>query len=417
METCDIAIIGGGAAGFFAALAAAEQRASLRILILEKGTQPLAKVRISGGGRCNVTYACFDPAELVLYYPRGEQELRGAFARFQPKDMLTWLAAHGVPTYIQADGRVFPRSDDSQSVIDCFINEARRLGISWLTHCGVNALKAEAGFFTLSLANGDICRAKRVLLAGGGGSASAYRLAAGLGHTIVPPVPSLFTFAIRDARLEGLMGISTPEVDLVLKVPWQGREKKLTASGPLLITHWGLSGPAVLRLSAWGARLLAESSYQARLQVNWLPQFNGEQYFDELDRVKANQSRQPAIASEPAGRLPRRLWQALAAAAGIMESQAWVDIPKVGLRRLAEQVTRSAFEIQGKGLFKEEFVTCGGVSLKEVDFRTMQSRTIPGLFFAGEILDIDGLTGGFNFQAAWTTAWLAGRAMAVELET
>ncbi len=411
----DVVVIGGGAAGFFAAIIAAESNPNLRILILEKGSNPLAKVRISGGGRCNVTHACYDPAELVKFYPRGARELRGAFTRFQPRDMEEWLLAHGVRLYTQPDGCIFPASDRSETIIDCFLAAAQRLGIDCQTHAGVNELRREGNDFMLSVTNGTQFKARNILLAAGGGSQSAYALAKSLGHTIEPPVPSLFTFTLHDQRLDGLMGVSVPEAHLQLLMTEQGKEKRLAANGPLLITHWGLSGPAVLRLSAWGARYLAETKYQANFEVNWLPVFHAEAYFSELQRVKDTRPHQQVSAGEPQGRLPKRLWKSLAGAAGIGELQTWGETAKAALFRLAEEATRGKYVIQGKGVFKEEFVTCGGVSLKEVDFKTMQSRLAPGVYFAGEVLDIDGLTGGFNFQSAWTTGWLAGKALAALL--
>jgi hypothetical protein len=409
----DLVVIGGGPAGVFAALAAAEAAPGLRLLILERGAQPLAKVRISGGGRCNVTNACADPAQLVTFYPRGGAELRGPFTRFGPAETAAWFARRGVALKTEADGRQFPTTDRSQTIVDCLLEAVRQAGIALRTRCAVQALARQSEVFQVGCGEETIT-AGRVILAAGGGSADAYALAAGLGHTIIPPVPSLFTFTVRDARLEGLAGIAA-EAALTL---WAGaaRGKPYTAAGPLLITHWGLSGPAVLRLSAWGARALAEAGYQARLGVNWLPPHTPESLLPALQAERAAHParlvsvRSPALAG--AARLPERLWPRLAAAAGIAAGQAWGGLSNQGLRALAGALTRTEFQIVGKGAFKEEFVTCGGVSLKEVDFRSLQSRRCPGLYFAGEVLDIDGLTGGFNFQAAWTTGWLAGTSAA-----
>jgi len=412
VKKLDLIVVGGGAAGYFAAINAAIANPNLQIMILEKGNRPLAKVRISGGGRCNVTHACFESADLVKFYPRGERELRGAFTRFQPKDMVAWLQERGVLLYTQPDGCMFPVSDQSETIINCFLAEANRLGIGQQFGAGVNQIGSEDGMFKLILSSGEVLFACKVLLAVGGGTQSGYMLAKQLGHTIIPPVPSLFTFEVRDPRLEGLMGVSVP--DAVLRLPGEGRDKKkyLETNGPVLITHWGLSGPAVLKLSAWGARFLAEAGYKVEVLVNWLPGETLETYFQKLRQAKEQNPRQHLGLGEPAGRIPRRLWKSMVMFVGLSEELAWGEISRQALYQLAEQMTNGSFRISGKGVFKDEFVTCGGVSLKEVDFKTMQSRLTPGLFFAGEYLDIDGLTGGYNFQAAWTTGWLAAMAIA-----
>ncbi len=418
MQSFDIAVIGGGAAGFFGALAAAEARPGARIIILERGTHPLAKVKISGGGRCNVTHACFDPAELVAYYPRGAQELRGPFTRFGPGGTAAWFEARGVALKTEADGRMFPVTDDSQTVMDCLMGEAARLGVQVQSRCAVQALEKAGEGFVLRGAGFEPLTAGKVLLAAGGNSTGAYALAAGLGHTMIPPVPSLFTFNLADTRLAGLAGISVALSELTLLGETAHRgdtahrgASPLRASGPLLVTHWGLSGPAVLRLSAWGARTLAGSGYHARLRVNWVPGHAAETILAALLTEKSASPKAHAARRDPLGLLPQRLWRSLALAAGVADAQAWGDTPNRALRRLAEELTSGEFEITGKGVFKEEFVTCGGVSLCEVNFRTMESRVCAGLYLAGEILDIDGLTGGFNFQSAWTTGWIAGRAI------
>jgi hypothetical protein len=420
MESYDVLVIGGGAAGYFGALAAAEAGRGLRILILERSAQALAKVRISGGGRCNVTNACTDPALLAANYPRGGVELRGPFTRFQPRDTLEWFRQRGVLLKTEADGRVFPVSDSSETVIECFLAQARRLGVRLRTGCGVQSIRTQAtGGFQLACSDASRLQARCLLLAAGGGSKRAYEMAAALGHTILPPVSSLFSFSLSDARLTGLVGVSVPDVQLELRFSEPGDgglSRPVTARGALLVTHWGLSGPAVLRLSAWGARQLAGASYQASLRVNWLPGQTAENIFSLLQAEKQTHPRRQVAAHSPEGWLPQRLWQALAQTCGAGNQQCWNALPDRILRRIAQELCQGEFQITGKGPFKDEFVTCGGVSLKEVDFRTMESRLVKGLYFAGEILDIDGLTGGFNFQSAWTTGWIAGRAMAAAIQ-
>jgi predicted Rossmann fold flavoprotein len=423
----DLLILGGGPAGFFAALTCAETSTRLghnppRILILEKTPHPLGKVLISGGGRCNLTHACFEPAELISFYPRGGRALRSAFTRFQPADTIAWFVKHGVDLKTEADGRVFPLSDSARSVVDCLLQAAQEAGIVLRTHASVKAIEVASAphpRFQVHLPESSdlpsILSARYLLLAPGGSPASL-RLAEALGHTIEPPVPSLFTFTVPDARLEELAGVSVSSAGLRLLdengVP--PRLPGMLQEGPLLITHWGLSGPAVLRLSSWGARWLHERRYKARLAVNWLhPQRSSDALaFLQAHKNTPAQARQKAIILDPFQRLPQRLWRRLALTAGVDEDHNWGDLSKAVLQRLSEELTNGQFAIRGKGPFKEEFVTCGGVRLDEVDFKTMQSRRIPGLYFAGEVLDVDGLTGGFNFQNAWTTGYIAGTAIA-----
>ncbi len=398
----DLIVIGGGAAGFFAAVNAAEFNPQLRILIIEKSTQLLGKVRISGGGRCNVTHACFDPAQLVQFYPRGGKALRGAFTRFQPRDTVAWFAARGVRLKTEQDGRMFPITDSADTVMDCLLAAAQNARVEVRTRASVKHLSLVDGGFSVELSTGERLLAPKVLLATGGDRASL-GMAARLGHSIADPVPSLFTFAITDPRLDDLAGISVPDAEV--KLPGL----RLQARGPLLITHWGLSGPAVLRLSAWGARDLFAAQYHARLQVNWLADLSFAQVLDWLRAARGRMTRQKAVTGVPESRLPQRLWARLGLAAGIAETAKWADVSNAALERLAAEISRGEYRVQAKGQFKDEFVTCGGVALDEVDFKTMQSRKVPGLYFAGEILDVDGLTGGFNFQNAWTTGWLAAR--------
>jgi len=408
MNERQISVVGGGAAGFFGAIAAAEAAPTARVTLYEATAHLLAKVKISGGGRCNVTHHCFEPRELAKRYPRGGRELMGAFSRFQARDTVEWFESRGVPLKVEEDGRMFPTTDDSQTIIDCLLGAARRAGVVVRTQCGVKAVErlgAGAGF-RLTLTTGEVVLTNRLLLATGGNKSNAgFEFARACGHTIEPPVPSLFTFHIDDPRLKDLAGVSVEEA--ATAVPGTA----LKEHGPMLVTHWGLSGPAVLKISAWGARLLAERDYRFALRVNLAPRFNLETARAELERARAAEPRKQVTTWCPLG-VPLRLWERLVAAAGIETSTPWARLGNAPLRALAAQVTEAEFAVSGKSLFKDEFVTCGGVRLSEVDFKTMESRLAPGLHFAGEMLDIDGVTGGFNFQAAWTTGWHAGRAMA-----
>lgn len=400
-----VVIIGGGAGGFFTAITCKEANPAIRVTILERSSALLNKVRISGGGRCNVTHNQPDPALLVQNYPRGARALRGPFTRFGPTQTIQWFRARGVELKAEADGRMFPVTDDSQTIIDCLVNAAETAGVEVHTRAAVTGLEAASdGGFSVQLRDGTTLVADRVVVATGSAPAS-WRWAADLGHTIEPPVPSLFTFKIDDDRLRDLAGISVP----LGRVRLDGA--KDAHEGPLLITHWGLSGPAVLRSSAWNARLLFERDYQVGLSVNWLPGLNQEQSLEQLRSYRDGQPRRNILGSGPLD-LPQRLWRSLAAAAGAAEGQRWADAPNRLLNALVTELNAGRYQVSGKGVFKEEFVTCGGVRLKEVDFTTMASRIQPGLHFVGEVLDVDGITGGFNFQAAWATGWLAGHAVA-----
>lgn len=403
--TWDVVVAGGGPAGFFAAIRCAELNPRLRVLILEKAQQTLGKVLISGGGRCNVTHACFDPAQLIKFYPRGGMALRGAFTRFQPADTSKWFEARGVPLKAEADGRMFPVTDSSETIADCLRESARSAGVT--VQVGMSLLGVEknsTGGFKLEVRKEALVsiQTKKLLIAAGS-DPKTRQIIQSLGHSIEPPVPSLFTFNVKDARLEGLAGVSVENVTLKMD--------SLTQRGSLLITHWGLSGPAVLRLSAWGARELFTKKYHAALIVNWLGDATFDKALEILQRSKDwKENARRKVASHPAfSQIPVRLWKQLVQFIG---EKNWADLSKAELRKLAIELTAGKFIIAGKGQFKEEFVTCGGVRLGEVDFKTMQSRLVPGLFFAGEVLDIDGITGGFNFQSAWTTGWLAGSALA-----
>lgn len=403
----DVIIVGGGPAGFFAAIRCADARwnSKLNVLIIEKASQTLGKVIISGGGRCNVTHACFEPEKLVTFYPRGGKELRGAFSHFQPKDTVQWFESRGVKLKTEADGRMFPVTDDSNTIADCLRDSAREAGVR--VELRTRLLKVEKssrGGFRLEVGNDASTfplRTKKLLIATGS-DRKTLEVIQSLGHTIVEPVPSLFTFNIRDRRIEGLSGVSVDAVTLNMD--------SITTRGALLITHWGVSGPAALRLSAWGARELFEKKYRAKLIVNWLDEYSFDKALEVLQRNKDwQENARKKVSSAPAfSQIPLRLWKQLTHFIG---EKNWGDISKAELCKLASELTAGEFEIQGKGQFKEEFVTCGGVSLREVDFKTMQSRVVENLYFAGEVLDIDGITGGFNFQSSWTTGWLAGNTL------
>ena len=425
----DVIIAGGGPAGFFAAIRCAELNPKLRVLIIEKSSQTLGKVLISGGGRCNVTHACFDPAQLVGFYPRGGTALRGAFTRFQPADTIKWFEVHGVKLKTESDGRMFPVTDSSETIASCLREAAKHSGVK--VHVGTSLLKVEKnprGGFRLEVRKAGVAtegrdrnarvepsvalssskgrnkaevlplQTKKLLIATGS-DAKTREIIKSLGHAIEEPVPSLFTFNVKDERIEGLAGVAVENVTLKMDA--------LTQGGPILITHWGLSGPAVLRLSAWGARILSDKKYRSSLTVNWLGDYKLDSTLEVLQRNKDwHENARKKIAAQPAfSQIPVRLWKQLTQFIG---DKNWGDISKVELRKLGNELTAGEFTISGKGQFKEEFVTCGGVNLNEVDFKTMQSRIVDDLFFAGEVLDIDGLTGGFNFQSSWTTGWLAG---------
>ncbi|PLZ85969.1 aminoacetone oxidase family FAD-binding enzyme [Fischerella thermalis CCMEE 5198] len=411
-DKLQIVVIGGGAAGFFGAIAAAKVNPYAHVILLEASHQPLAKVRISGGGRCNVTHACFEPQELVKNYPRGGKALLGAFTRFQPQDTITWFQAHGVKLKTEADGRMFPTTDSSETIVNCLMSTAKAAGVELRTGTAVaeaslGGANSPLSRFEITLKSGEKLQCDRLLLATGS-NPIGYKIAQQLGHTIEPPVPSLFTFNIKNKKLTELAGVSVNPVKLRLILP---EYPHLEQTGPLLITHWGLSGPAVLKLSAWGARMLHSSNYQATLVINWLPYLKQEQVRQHLLAAKKDSPKR-LIASHRVVDLPHRLWQYIVFCVGISSESRWAELSNKTLNQLVQELTQAQSSINGKGAFKEEFVTCGGVNLKEINFKTMESKLVGGLYFAGEILDIDGVTGGFNFQSAWTTAYLAGLAMA-----
>jgi predicted Rossmann fold flavoprotein len=404
MNQRDVVIAGGGAAGVFAAIACAEASPGLKVTVLEKSSQLLAKVRISGGGRCNVTHACFDPRELSSYYPRGGAALRGPFTVFQPRDTVEWFKSRGVKLKTEPDGRMFPVTDASSTIIDCLVRSAREAGVEFLMNCGLERVEHAEGGFVLTLSRGEPLQCNRLMLSTGG--CRGEHPALSLGHALEPPVPSLFTFHIGAPWLHQLAGTTLEMAEV--SVPGFN----LCERGGLLITHEGLSGPAVLRTSAWGARALHGVNYKFPVKVNWLPHLNREAVAAQLEARASAQSAKYVI-NTPVPPLTARLWESLVVAAGISRETRWTGLSRAGRHHLIEQLIGTEFSVTGKSMNKEEFVTCGGVRLSEVNFKTMESRVCPGLYFGGELLDIDGVTGGFNFQAAWTTGWIAGRAMAL----
>jgi len=400
-----VGVIGGGAAGVFAAIACAE--AGGDVVVLERGPRLLDKVRISGGGRCNVTHARFDARALAAFYPRGGKALIGPLVRFGPRETVAWFAARGVRLKAEPDGRMFPETDDSATVVECLVASARAAGVRLRTGAGATAIRRlPDGRFAVAIAGGAALRCARVLLATGGcRSAAAGSLATSLGHSLEEPVPSLFAFDVETPWVRALAGVSV--ADAAAAVAGAGLRER----GALLFTHAGVSGPAILRLSAWGARTLHAHGYRFTLVIDWMPHLGRPELEAALGALRREHGAR-RIVNAPLPPLPARLWEALVLAAGIAPATRCADVTREGARRLAAQLSASELPVTGKSLNKEEFVTCGGVRLDEVSFRTMESRVCPGLHLAGEVLDVDGLTGGFNFQAAWTTGWIAGRALA-----
>jgi predicted Rossmann fold flavoprotein len=398
----NIIVVGGGAAGFFSAIHHKISHPNDEVVILEQSREVLAKVKISGGGRCNVTHACFEPKQLIEHYPRGGKELLGPFHHFSPKDTMDWFTGHGVPLKIEADNRVFPVSNSSQDIIDCLVNTSNRLGVKILTEVQVKHISKTDSKFCLSLADGTVMYGEKVILATGS-SRKGYEFAQQLGHTIKPPIPSLFTLKINDKALWELSGLSVKHVEAAL-----AGEKKSIQKGPLLLTHWGMSGPAIIKLSAWSAQYLYDNGYKAQLMVNWLPHITPQKLLNLLFTIQTQHPKKIAAKHSLFTEIPGRLWEYLIKKSGILENQTWNQLNAKQIDVLALALQKSTFEVTGKGTFKDEFVTCGGVSLKEVNFKTMESKCCEGLYIVGELLDIDGVTGGFNFQNAWTTGYLAG---------
>ncbi|PTT05588.1 aminoacetone oxidase family FAD-binding enzyme [Flavobacterium sp. HMWF030] len=396
IKNFDIIIVGGGAAGFFTAINIAEKNPKLKIAILERGKEVLSKVRVSGGGRCNVTHACFEPNELVKFYPRGEKELRGPFHQFCSGDTIEWFEKHGVELKIEDDGRMFPVSNSSQTIIDCFLEATGKLGIKVLTGQSVQSIFKAESHWKIDTQDENYATEKLVLATGS--NPKIWEMLQTQGHAIVSPVPSLFTFNIKDPRIKELPGVAA-QVTVTVK------DTKLESTGPLLITHWGMSGPAILKLSAWGARTLFDKNYQFTIFVNWLNDVETEDAEKILKDLKQEHAKK-AVSKKSPFDFPNRLWESLVLASGIETETKWADLSKIQLQNLASQLTKAKFQVNGKSTFKEEFVTAGGIDLKEINFKTMESKLHKNLYFAGEIVNIDAITGGFNFQNAWTSGFI-----------
>jgi predicted Rossmann fold flavoprotein len=398
-----LVVIGGGAAGFFCAINAAIHQPQLAVILLEKTGKLLGKVKISGGGRCNVTHACFSISDMAKKYPRGEKFVKKTFHQFFTSDTINWFESRGVPLKAEPDGRMFPESNTSQSIIDCLLNEATKNNIEIRMNADVKSVTQNESGFTVALNNQKTINADYVTIACGGfPKTTMFDWLTATGHTIAEPVPSLFTFNIPSHPIVELMGISVKEANVKIN------GTKLKESGPLLITHWGLSGPAILRLSAWGARELQLKNWHFTVQVNWLPSFNEDTLKEEILIQRKLLAAQKAIHKNPFG-LPSRLWEFLCKQSGISEEARWAELPAKEQNKLVKNLCSYELEVKGKTTYKEEFVTAGGIQLSEVDSNTMMSKLIPNLFFAGEILNIDGITGGFNFQNAWTTGFIAAK--------
>ncbi|MCG9794096.1 BaiN/RdsA family NAD(P)/FAD-dependent oxidoreductase [Flavobacterium algicola] len=401
----DIIIVGGGAAGFFTAINIVEKNPKLKVVILERGNEVLQKVRVSGGGRCNVTHACFEPNELVKFYPRGEKELRGPFHQFCSGDTIEWFEKHGVELKIEEDGRMFPVSNSSQSIIDCFLQATQKLGIKVLTGQSVQSIfkpeMSKGNIWKVETQTGNYVAEKLILATGS--NPKIWEMLQTYGHAIINPVPSLFTFNIKDTRIKELPGVAALAT---VKV----KNTKLESTGPLLITHWGMSGPAVLKLSAWGARILHDKNYQFSIYVNWLNDTDAVDAEKKLKELKQEHAKK-AVSKKSPFDFPNRLWESLVLASAIDIDTKWADLSKVQLQSLSNQLTNGVFQVNGKSTFKEEFVTAGGIDLKEINFKTMESKLHENLYFAGEIVNIDAITGGFNFQNAWTSGFIVANAI------
>jgi len=401
-----IIIIGGGAAGFFAAITCAENNPDTEVIILEKGKEVLQKVKVSGGGRCNVTHACFEPKELVEFYPRGKKELLGPFHQFMTGDTMQWFEDRDVPLKIEADNRVFPESNSSQTIIDCLVDSVSNSGVKVKLSHRVEAIQKNDKQWKISTNKGDFLADK--LLIASGSNTKIWSLITDLGHKIIAPVPSLFTFKINNKRIKEIPGVAVPNATISLV------GSKFENNGPLLITHWGISGPAVLKLSAFGALFLAEKDYQYNVEVNWLSKPQST-VLTKLKILKRENSKKQVVIKSVFKDIPKRLWENLVLAAEIKKEQRWADTSNKQLENLANQLTQTIFNANGKTTFKEEFVTAGGVDLKEINFKRFESKLHKNLFFAGEVLNIDAITGGFNFQNAWTGGFIAGKILSLAL--
>ncbi len=402
-----LVVIGGGAAGFFCAVNAARMNPLLKVVLLEKSGKLLSKVKVSGGGRCNVTHACFDMKEMSLHYPRGEHFVRKAFHQFFTTDTIQWFERRGVKLKTEADGRIFPVTNSSQTIIDCLMKEANTFGVEILMNREVIEMK-QSGIdnWELIMKNGEMMKANFICVASGGfPKLTQFDWLKQTGHTVSEPVPSLFTFNIPQHPITELMGVSIPNA--TIKIQSTG----LKESGPLLITHWGLSGPCVLKLSARGARELHKFQYHFTISVNWLGDEKQDAVKSKIQEMRAI-SASKKINNTNLFQLPNRLWQFLSSQSGIPEDMRWADLPTKQQNNLIQLLVNHEFTVSGKTTFKEEFVTAGGIDLKEVDVNTMQSKLQKGLFFAGEVLDVDGITGGFNFQHAWTSGFIAAKTIA-----
>ncbi|WP_457617151.1 NAD(P)/FAD-dependent oxidoreductase [Lutibacter sp.] len=395
-------IIGGGAAGFFAAINAAEMNPEMEVIILEGSNKVLQKVKVSGGGRCNVTHACFTPNELIEFYPRGRKELLGPFHQFMTGDVMEWFENRGVSLKIEEDNRVFPESNSSQTIIDCFLDSAKKAGVIVQISTRVEAIEKDNNKFKIKTASKNFTA--DYLLVATGSNAKVWNMISNLGHQIITPIPSLFTFHITDKRLEEISGTSVPYASVKVL------DSKLEAQGPLLITHWGLSGPAILKLSAWGALELHNKEYNFKIEVNWLSKKH-ETVLELLKAAKRNNAKKIVVLRSVFEVISKRLWMKFVAAANISPSTQWAQLSNKDLDHLASQLTKSVFKVSGKSTFKDEFVTAGGVDLCEVNFKRFESKLHKNLFFAGEVLNIDAITGGFNFQNAWTGGWIVATAL------
>lgn len=404
MDSMRVVVIGGGAAGFFAAINCAQLHTSCTVTLLEKSSKLLSKVRVSGGGRCNVTHACHDNGLLVKNYPRGEKELRNTFSRFTVTDTINWFGQRGVKLKTEADGRMFPVTDSSETIAACLITEAEKSGVQVKLNVDIlEIIKNTDGTFTLNANGGGTFACDKLIIATGGNPKdTAYDWLRKLGHSIIKPVPSLFTFNVPNSPVTQLMGVSVPHAKIRVAAT------KLETEGPLLITHWGFSGPAILKASAWGARLLSDLGYNFTAVISWLPKHNEEKVRIEFSNQRDENPAKLIFNNCPV-ELPRRLWEYFVHKAGIPEATRWADLTKKSANVLANILVNDEYKVQGKTTFKEEFVTCGGISLKEIDFATMQSKVVPNIYFAGEIMDVDGITGGFNFQNAWSSGWIAAK--------
>jgi predicted Rossmann fold flavoprotein len=401
-----LVVIGGGASGFFCAVNAARMNRNLKVIIMEKTGKILSKVKVSGGGRCNLAHACFGIEEMAKKFPRGKNFVKKTFHHFFTMDTISWFEERGVKLKTESDGRMFPVSNSSQTIIECLVKEANKYEVEILMNREVKQVEQTDGGWTVLTASGQQVIANFICLANGGyPKSSMFGWLQNLGHTIEGPVPSLYTFNLPGNPITQLMGVSVADVQLKIT------GSKLVERGPLLITHWGLSGPAVLRLSAWGARELKEKNYEFGILINWTPHETENSLRTSMQEFRSATGSQKIISKNTFG-LPQRLWEYLLLQSGITENMRWADLPAKEQNKLIQNIIAFGYTAKGKTTFKEEFVTAGGIKLSEIDFNTMQSKIVPNIFFAGEVMDVDGITGGFNFQHAWTTGIIAARAIA-----